>query len=365
MVLYNNSHKTLEQHCCYKEKSKENHTSEAAWIKMGWDALCNDTGQSEDNDIQWQDSLLIVRSGVAASALLSCLLVLILATAFAFKDEDARHLPTVRIVLCITLASIIRLIIIVIQVLPVLDDSFYDDTTYCIITGYLYRNISMIVVLFTLTATLHTLLVTFAVKHSWKLEVGYILLPIILPFAYTWIPFLYHPCNLEDTSTGRNESYTCILLQDYSNTTDKRLNNAIMYYCDMPRLIIEAINSLLVIVVFFRMPFRYRKIKRDQEEFKVWLKQVLPILTHSVSYLVMNWFSLADHIYTVMKDSSHRQLQMAHAVTSASRGLVVGIVFTAYFLIMLYISWKHHGNKNISKEGLFSSSSINKYEKVN
>ena len=91
MVLYNNSHKTLEQHCCYKKKSKENHTSEAAWIKMVWDALCNDTGQSEDNDIQCQDSL--VRSGVAASALLSCLLVLILAAAFAFKDEDACHLP--------------------------------------------------------------------------------------------------------------------------------------------------------------------------------------------------------------------------------------------------------------------------------
>ena len=348
MILYHNSHKTLYS----QKKSKGNHTSEAAWIKMGWDALCNDTCQSEDNDIQCQDSLLIVRSGVAALALLSCLLVLILAAAFAFKDEDACHLPTVRIVLCITLASIIRLIIIVIQVLPVLDDSFYDDTTYCIITGYLYRNISMIVVLFTLTATLHTLLVTFAVNHSWKLEVGYILLPIILPFAYTWIPFWRYV---------RNKSDICILLQDYCN--NKTLNHIIIYYCDMPRLIIEAINSLLVIVVFFRMPFRYCKIKRDQEQFNVWLKQVLPILTHSVSYLVMNWFSLADHIYTIQKSSSG--LQMAHAVTSAGRGLVVGIVFTAYFLIMLYISWKHHGNKNISKEGLFSSSSINKYEKVN
>ena len=215
----------------------------------------------------------------------------------------------------------------------------------------------MIVVLFTLTATLHTLLVTFAVSHSWKLEAGYILLPIILPFAYTWIPFDYH----------HNE--TCILLHDYdySNTSDKTLNFAIIYYCDMPRLIIEAINTLFVIVVFFRMPFRYRKIKQDQEEFNVWLKQVLPILTHSFLYLVMNWFSLADHIYTIKKDGSHRQLQMAHAVTSAGRGLVVGIVFTVYFLIMLYISWKYHGNKNISTEGLFSSSSTNSshgYQKV-
>ena len=210
----------------------------------------------------------------------------------------------------------------------------------------------MMVVLFTLTATLHTLLVTFAVKHSWKLEVGYILLPIILPFAYTWIPFWHYV---------RNKSDICILLQDYCN--NKTLNHIIIYYCDMPRLIIEAINSLLVIVVFFRMPFRYCKIKRDQEQFNVWLKQVLPILTHSVSYLVMNWFSLADHIYTIQKSSSG--LQMAHAVTSAGRGLVVGIVFTAYFLIMLYISWKYRGNKNISREGLFSSSSINKYEKVN
>ena len=37
----------------------------------------------------------LVRSGIAASGLLSCLLVLILAAAFAFKDEDARRLPTV------------------------------------------------------------------------------------------------------------------------------------------------------------------------------------------------------------------------------------------------------------------------------
>ena len=293
------------------------------------------------NDTQWYDTLLIVRSSVAVLALLSCLLVLLLAAIFALKDAEA-CLPTVRIALYITLASIIRSIIIIVQVSPVLDHSLYNDDTYCIITGYLYRSISMITILFTLIATIHTLLVTFGVHHTWKFELGYVLVPIILPLLYTWIPFAYDEALLQ---------VWCLIKS--TDDTQKELNG-IIYNYDIPRLIIEALNTILIIAVFCRMFFTYRKNKSERENFIVRLKQVLPILIHSVFYLAMNWFSLSDRLnyrrleYDELESNLSRSLQMAHSITSAGRGIVVGIVFTAYFLIMLYISWEHHGNKTIS-----------------
>ena len=308
--------------------------------------LSNTTTNITDNDTpdHWQDTLL-VRSSVAASALLSCLLVLVLAAIFTFKEDDARRLPTVRIVLCITLASVIRSIIIIAQVLPVLDNSLHNNDTYCILTGYLYRNISMIAILFTLTATIHTLLITFAVNHTWKLELCYVFVPIILPLGYTWIPFVYDKALLQAW---------CSVSTDTSN----EVVNGIIYNSDIPRFIVEALNTLLIIVVFCRMPFTYRKIKRDREQFNVWLKQVLPILTHSIFYLAMNWFSLTDHLNKIFGfSSSSKRLQLAHSITSAGRGLVVGLVFTAYFLIMLYISWKYSGNTTVSREGVISTPS--------
>ena len=304
--------------------------------------LSNTTTNITDNDTP--DTLLIVRSSVAASALLSCLLVLVLAAIFTFKEDDARRLPTVRIVLCITLASVIRSIIIIAQVSPVLDNSLYNNDTYCILTGYLYRNISMIAILFTLTATIHTLLITFAVNHTWKLELCYVFVPIILPLGYTWIPFVYDKALLQAW---------CLV-----STNDTPNVNGIIYNSDVPRFIVEALNTLLIIVVFCRMPFTYRKIKCDREQFNVWLKQVLPILTHSIFYLAMNWFSLTDHLNMIFGfSSSSKRLRLAHSITSAGRGLVVGFVFTAYFLIMLYISWKYSGNTTVSSEGVISTPS--------
>ena len=295
------------------------------------------------NDTQWHDTLLIVRSSVAVLALLSCLFVLLLAAIFALKDAEACLLPTVRIALYITLASIIRSIIIIVQVSPVLDNSLYIDDTYCIITGYLYRSISMIAILFTLIATIHTVLVTFNVQHTWKFELGYVFVPIILPLLYTWIPFAYDEALLQ---------VWCLIKS--TDDTQKELINGIIYYNDIPRLIIEALNTILIIAVFCRMFFTYRKNKSERENFIVILKQVLPILIHSVFYLAMNWFSLSDRLnykrlgYDELESNLSKSLQMAHSITSAGRGIVVGIVFTAYFLIMLYISWEHHGNKTIS-----------------
>ena len=62
-------------------------------------------------DLPFYDNLLIVRSSIAGGALLSCILVFILAAAFSYRDEDARKLPTLRLVLYITLASSLRSII--------------------------------------------------------------------------------------------------------------------------------------------------------------------------------------------------------------------------------------------------------------
>ena len=249
---------------------------------------------------------------------------------------------------------------------PAIDNSLYcndtfNDTTgdcsnYCVITGYLYRTVSMVGILFTLTATVHMLLITFAVKYSWKLEVGYVLVPLILPLTYTWVSILvyYHHDNHE-------------LLEDWCNytCTNKNTNNDVLYI-DMPRLIVEVINILLVIVtVFCGMPKRYIQIRKDGEEVGVWMKQVLPILIHSVFYLGMNWFSLSDHLSRIHEcngtpnhaGKSHAEhLQLAHAITSAGRGLLVGITFTAYLLIMLYIRWKHQ-NISVDGYGTFSASS--------
>lgn len=313
------------------------------------------------NDTQWHDTLLIVRSSVAVLALLSCLLVLLLAAIFALKDAETCLLPTVRIALYITLASIIRSIIIIVQVSPVLDHSLYIDDTYCIITGYLYRSISMIAILFTLIATIHTLLVMFGVQHTWKFELGYVLVPIILPLLYTWIPFAYDKALLQ---------VWCLV--NVTGDTQNELINGIIYNNDIPCLIIEALNTILIIVVFCRILFTYCKNKCEQgKDFIVHLKQVLPILIHSVFYLAMNWFSLSDHLnyrrlgYDELESNLSRSLQMAHSITSAGRGIVVGIVFTAYFLIMLYISWKHHGDKtavSVSKRKLSDSSVCEKDE---
>uniref|UniRef100_A0A1X7V7M5 Uncharacterized protein n=1 Tax=Amphimedon queenslandica TaxID=400682 RepID=A0A1X7V7M5_AMPQE len=298
-----------------------------------------------NEDTQWH-TLLIARSSIAAGALLSCILVFILAAASTCRDKDDRKLPTLRLILYIILASTARSIIIMIQVAPVIDHSLYCNDTggditgncwYCVTTGYLYRTVSMMGVLFTLTATVHMLLITFAVKYSWKFEVGYVLVPITLPLTYTWISILAYYDNKG-------------LLQDWCGygTDISQIKN--IMYIDMPRLVVEVMNTFLVIVIVFcGMPRRYTQMKKDGEEVGVWMKQVLPILAHSVLYLGMNWFSLSDHLYRLLECSTsldecklhEEHLQLAHAITSAGRGLLVGITFTAYYLIMMYIRWKH------------------------
>uniref|UniRef100_A0A1X7V7P8 G-protein coupled receptors family 1 profile domain-containing protein n=1 Tax=Amphimedon queenslandica TaxID=400682 RepID=A0A1X7V7P8_AMPQE len=308
-----------------------------------------------NEETQWDRStLLIVRSSIAAGALLSCILVFILDAAFTCRDKDARKLPTLRLILYITLASIARSIIIIIQVSPVLDSSLHHNDMYCVTTGYLYRTVSMMGILFTLTATVHMLLVTFAVKYSWKFEVGYVLVSIILPLTYTWIPFTYDKALLQGWCSVS------------TNDTCHQLQWGIIYNADIPRLIVEAINTFLVIVTLScGMPRRCIQMKKDGEEIGVLMKQVLPILVHSVFYLGINWFSLTDHLRNGTCSSHGKGIQLAHAITSAGRGLLVGITFSAYYFIILYIRWKHQ-NATVDVYGTISaSSSLTDSQKIN
>lgn len=296
-------------------------------------------------DKHWTRIILIIRCGVAGSALLSCVLVLILAAYMRCRERYVIHLPTLRLVLYITVSSMIRSVIIVIQIMAVATSNF-SNYYYCMVTGYLYRTFSFVAILFTLMASIHTLLATFG-KFYKRLELFYVLIPILLPHTFVWVPFTYDKALMEAWCTIKSDNDTC----------NQKLMGFI-YNVDVPRLIIEFVNTVLVIGIIIRIPRQYRKLKKQNEDFKLWLQQVIPILVYSILYLALNWFSLTDHINRKFKLVKAEALKVTHSVTSASHGLTVGIVFTAYLLIIIHmsVSVKYTGVMEPEGEYTYSSS---------
>lgn len=313
--------------------------------------------QNVCSDPEWGPTLP-VQSSVAGCAIIICIFAILLA-AILFCREGCDQMMTVRLVLYIVLSSITRSIFFII---PALYHPINTFESFCIASGYLYRNVSMIIILFTLTATIHTLLVTIADIYAeskyyqcytsslCKLEVVYVLLSIALPFTYTWIPFVYSKVKLDVWCGSTITNYTC-----------GQLLWGVVYFDDIPRLTFEVMN-------FFILSIFCCVCCRRHYEYNAWIKQVLPIFIHSFLYMVMNWVSLLDNLNRIFGFASLklRDLHIAHCITSAGRELVVGIVFTTYLSIMLCISLKYRSKPaELGSEGhhsLFLSSSLEEKE---
>ena len=293
----------------------------------------NITCSGVTEDLQKQ---LLTACGITSGlSLIACVVTLILMECLCCLGDikcifSKKGLPSHRLVFYITISAIIRAMVTLLQTIAAKDEG--HQRHWCMAVGFLNQYSAWIVLLFSLMATVHVLL--FSLDKSYpKLEFCYFLAPFIVPLTFSWIPFIHDTYGLAGAWCWiRKEDKDCTeylvgLIEQY-----------ILWY--VPHFILEVINTVLVIIIFVIMRKVYKQ--KGKKKFNIWFLQVLPILLFTIIYLFLNWSGTINHIYQTIYPVENIHLWMFHAILSSSWGLVTGISFTIYLIILYYIARQHN-----------------------
>ena len=298
--------------------------------KMASNISCS--GVTED----LQKQLLIACGIISGLSLIACVLTLILMECLCCFGYikcifSKKGLPSHRLVFYITISAIIRAMVTLLQTIAAKDEG--QHKYWCMAVGFLNQYSAWVVLLFSLMATIHVLL--FSLDKSYpKLEFCYFLAPFIVPLTFSWIPFIHDAYGLAGAWCWiRKEDKDCTeylagLIEQY-----------ILWY--VPHFILVVINTVLIIIIFVLMQKVFKQ--KGKKEFKTcnWFLQVLPMLLFTIVYLSLNWLGTINHIYQTIYPVENIHVWMFHAVSSSSWGLVTGISFTIYLIILCYIARQH------------------------
>lgn len=272
-----------------------------------------------------REHLLLVSVGVAGVSFVICGLSLLPFLYFVYTGKmRGQSRISVRLFLYLVASAMIKSVGIAFQTTAInYRESDPREKYLCIVAGFMNQYCSWVVILFAMVATAHVMIMAILKctdkNFSKKIEYFYILLPIILPLTFSWIPFIHDSFGLSGAwcwIEKYNDNCT-LYLEGY-------VEQYVLWYS--PMWLILLLN-VLFIVVFAIVQCKTHMSTQDRNYL---LQQTVPLLVMSVLIQLSTFVGLAVHAAISPHMYTNTTLWLVHAVSSSVWGFIVGVSFLFY-----------------------------------
>ena len=269
-------------------------------------------------------TVAIVSSASASLSAVCCIVVIGLI--FMLKKH---YFFIQRLVLYLSLAALVNSLSIVLRLYRI---GYQEDSkalrVLCIAAAFIDQT-SMWSLFMAFTAITFTLLMTVAFqKNTARLEGVYLILILLLPLVFNWIPFIYE-------TYGQSGAWCWIRNLNYDNNcTEHNFGTYLQYilWYVPAYLLLGTLVLVYVVIIVCVLRQKYSwSMKYDTETNKLQEKlheEVLPLLFYPIGLFLLNIFPLANRIHdTLTADDPSYVLWMLHAIFSPLQGGYIALVY--------------------------------------
>lgn len=273
------------------------------------------------------NSQFIIIASLRAGTGLVCLLVSLLLMAVIIILK--KHLIfTQRLILYLTISTALHQLTVVTQGAVYLPQ--YDDSIYCMISGYLnqWTSFSIIMAVFLITVNLYLTTVT-EYNYGRYSDVIHILLIFLLPLLINLLPFINY-------SYGPWGPWCWIKAYSDDNCTDNSYGKAFrisLWY--VPVAVLMVLLCAVNITIYcktkigIQYPVTVDKGHASLQRRKVIKNEVQPLLWYPGIFLFLNIFSLINGIILISHTSdTHTVPWGLEALLTSPSGLLISIAYT-------------------------------------
>ena len=206
----------------------------------------------------------------------------------------------------------------------------------CITLGFLMEYVILVKIMFILCLTFHLFCFSICHVNLNQLEIMHILISIITPLLFVWIPFIHHLYGLAGA--------WCWIKNWKDNHADSKIvEGEIEQYALLygPAIISLSMANIAVIVIISVLTCRaygccnkhYRLLVKE-EKYKKVLKEVLPLVAYPIlSFLLYIPGFINRLIGSVTKDVNFASFILS-AISSTSLNFFAGLTFIIHILIL-------------------------------
>ena len=171
-----------------------------------------------------------------------------------------------------------------------------------------------------------------AKRQAWCLEISYILIPILVPLSFLWIPFANDAYGLADTWCWiRSKDYFC----------KKNVPGLIEWYALFvcPVIVLCVLNLIIIVAIVVILCKRLCIEGTSDRVYRNMLRENAPLLMYPVMYNFFLLFAIAHRLYETMTDSKTNDnqvlhvLSIMHSVSSPTRGLFFALTYCLFIVI--------------------------------
>ena len=286
--------------------------------------MANSTSNNENTEcitVFDGSDYVIVAVISASSALLSALCcTAVIGLIFLLKKHS---FFIQRLVLYLSLAALVNSLSIVLRLYRLGDEQQSEIEGLCIAAAFIDQT-SMWSLFMAFMAITFTLLMAIVFhKSTVRLEWFYIVLIVLFPLSFNWIPFI-------DNTYGRAGAWCWIRNQNYEeNCTVHKFGEILqlaLWYIPVYVLLAVLLIAYLVIV-FSVVRQKFSQSKKDNVETKKLHKEVWPLLFQPIGLFILNIFPLTNRIYGTISDDPIYTLWILHAVFSPLQGGLIALIY--------------------------------------
>ena len=229
-----------------------------------------------------------------------------------------------RLVLYLSLAALVNSLSIILRLYRLGDQQQSEIEGLCITAAFINQT-SMWSLFMAFTAITFTLLMAVVFhKSTVRLEGLYIVLIVLFPLSFNWIPFI-------DNTYGRAGAWCWIRNQNYEDNCTEHKFGAVLQLAlwFIPGYVLLGILLIVYLVIVFSVvKQKFSQSKRDDVETKKLHEEVWPLLFQPIGLFILNIFPLTNRIYgTLISDDPIYALWILHAIFSPLQGGYIALVY--------------------------------------
>ena len=170
-----------------------------------------------------------------------------------------------------------------------------------------------------------------AKRQAWCLEISYILVPILVPMSFFWIPFI-------NNAYGRAGPWCWIRRED--DFCQKNLAGLIEWYAlwYIPMILLCVIDTITIAAILVILCKRLCIEKTSDKVYRNMLRENAPLLIYPLIYIFFSLFPLARRLYETMTnaETNDNQVERAFMIMQSVATPTPGLFFAlAYFLFIV------------------------------
>ena len=187
-----------------------------------------------------------------------------------------------------------------------------------------------------------------AKRQAWCLEISYILIPILVPMSFLWIPFINDAYGMAGTWCWiRSEDDFC----------EENLAGSIERYAlwFIPLILLCVINMITIAAILVILCKRLCIEKTSDKVYRNMLWENAPLLTYPVINNFFSLFLLARGLYETIPNTNNNQvlraLMVMNSVASPTRGLIFALAYCLFIVIERHYWKQHHSDTSVTRCG--------------